>query len=71
MKYRREVVLNCYKKRYLVRFTELGDYETLEFEFETMLEADDKLTSMVKDARKNNTPFYAEITKRLIIISEE
>jgi len=71
MKERKEVIGDCFRKPFKVIFVELGDYESLDYDFATKKEAQRKLEELLKEARKNNQPYFVELTKRLIVKSEE
>jgi len=71
MKQRMNIIRKAYRTPYIVYFSELGDYDHLEYEYATETQAREKMRTLIDDARKNNTPFIAEIAKRIEIETEE
>jgi len=71
MKSRENIIKEAYKTPYIVYFSELGDYDHLEYEYATETEAREKLRILIDEAKKNNTPYIAEIAKRITMETEE
>jgi len=74
---RKEIIENSLKKPFKVVFTFLGDYEDLDYDFETLEQAKDKLKELIDFAKKNELKmglydgYYAEIVKKIIVKSKE
>ena len=74
---RKEVIKDCLKKPFRVIFTLLGDYEDLDYDFETLEQATVCLNELIEESIKHSLNkelydgYHAEIVKRIIIKSVE
>ena len=71
MKARKDIIKICKKNPFLVKWSYLGSYDDLEWEYPSLRDAKRVMNNIINEARKNKKPFFAELTKRIIVKTEE